>query len=94
MIPVIQDMIFVVWALLAAQGGGPPDSRDARIHELVSEISRSGRVIEIGEMRARIDDPRREIAPGAPPLLAFRYFQGADRHRFGKLDLMLDDAGH
>jgi hypothetical protein len=26
--------------------------------------------------------------------LSFRYFLGADRHRFGKLDLMLDDAGH
>ena len=34
------------------------------------------------------------IAPGAPPLLAFRYFEGKDRHRFGQLDLVLDDAGH
>jgi hypothetical protein len=27
-------------------------------------------------------------------LLAFRYFEGKDRHRFGQLDLVLDDAGH
>ena len=49
---------------------------------------------QIGEARERLADPRQQIAPGAPPLLSFRYFPGADRHRFGKLDLMLDDAGH
>jgi hypothetical protein len=58
------------------------------------EISRSGRVLETGEERDRLADPRKQIAPGAPPILAFRYFLGADRHRFGKLEVMLDDAGH
>ena len=43
---------------------------------------------------ARVAVERRLIAPGAPPLLAFRYFEGKDRHRFGELDLVLDDAGH
>lgn len=71
-----------------------PDSREDRIQVLIEEIDKSGRILEIGETRSRLADPRKEIAPGAPPLLAFRYFQGADRHRFGKLDLMLDDAGH
>jgi hypothetical protein len=80
-----------VLALLA-----PADTaeREARIREWIEQIGRSGRVLEIGESRARLADPRQQIAPGAPPLLSFRYFQGADRHRFGKLDLMLDDAGH
>jgi hypothetical protein len=74
----------------------PPqeETSEARVQALIAEISQSGRVLEIDETRNRLSDPRREIAPGAPPLLAFRYFQGADRHRFGKLDLMLDDAGH
>ena len=72
----------------------PDAGREERVRELVSVIVQSGRVVEIGEMRDRLTDPRMQIAPGAPPLLAFRYFQGADRHRFGKLDLMLDDAGH
>ena len=67
---------------------------EERIRQLMDEIAQSGRVLEIGENEQRLRDPRNEIAPGAPPLLAFRYFQGADRHRFGKLDLMLDDAGH
>lgn len=68
--------------------------RDVLIQRQIDAIARSGRVLEAGETRARIEDPRTRIAPGAPPLLSFRYFQGADRHRFGNLDLMLDDAGH
>ena len=74
----------------------PPDTaeREARIKQLIAGIAESGRVVEIGEKKDRLADPRGQIAPGAPPLLSFRYFQGADRHRFGKLDLMLDDAGH
>jgi hypothetical protein len=70
----------------------PPS--EERVLQLIHDIAQSGRVLEIGENEQRLRDPRTEIAPGAPPLLAFRYFQGADRHRFGKLDLMLDDAGH
>ena len=82
--------------MLLAMLLGPPDQadREARIRQVLQEIAESGRVIQIGEARAELADPRAQIAPGAPPLLAFRYFQGADRHRFGELDLMLDDAGH
>ncbi len=69
-------------------------AREARIREQIEAIARSGRVLEIGEARWKLEDPRKQIAPGAPPLLSFRYFLGADRHRFGKLDVMLDDAGH
>lgn len=49
----------------------------------------------LGESNSdRVAAGPRLIAPGAPPLLAFRYFEGKDRHRFGQLDLVLDDAGH
>ena len=74
----------------------PPQepARELRITQLIGEIAQSGRVLQIGESRDRLQDPRKQIAPGRPPLLSFRYFVGADRHRFGKLDLMLDDAGH
>ena len=34
------------------------------------------------------------FAPGAPPVLSFRYFDASDRGRFGNLGLMTDDAGH
>jgi hypothetical protein len=69
-------------------------SRETLIQKQIEAIARSGRVVEAGETRSRLADPQNQIAPGAPPLLSFRYFQGADRHRFGNLDLILDDAGH
>ena len=62
--------------------------------DLIAAIERSGRVVEAIPVAQRLADPLKDIAPGAPPLLAFRYFDGADKHRFGKLDLMVDDAGH
>lgn len=72
---------------------GVPE-REARVRQLVADIARSGRILEIGSSSDRLADPRKQIAPGAPPLLTFRYFDGADRHRFGKLDVIMDDAGH
>jgi hypothetical protein len=76
--------------LMLLQLAAPPDPAE----RLIAEIARSGRVLDIGDTRERMADPRTRLAPGSPPLLSFRYFAGADRHRFGKLDLMLDDAGH
>ncbi len=35
-----------------------------------------------------------EVAPGAPPVLSFRYYEGQTHHRYSNSDLMLDDAGH
>lgn len=68
---------------------------DVPVEDLVARVARSGRVVEAGvSSAARLADPLRDVAPGAPPLLAFRYFDGAEKHRFGKLDLMVDDAGH
>ena len=86
----ISALIFL--ALLAPQADTA--DREAQIRRRIEEISRSGRVLESGEERERLADPRKQIAPGAPPILAFRYFLGADHHRFGKLEVMLDDAGH
>ncbi len=79
--------------LNAALSQNPPD-REAHIRQLIADIARSGRVLETGRAKERLADPRKQIAPGAPPLLSFRYFDGADRHRFGKLDVIMDDAGH
>ena len=68
--------------------------REERIQELIREIANSACVLEAADRQAKLADPRLKLAPGVPPMLSFRYFQGADRGRFGKLDLMLDDAGH
>lgn len=91
-------MLFV--GLLLQAGAARPTpiqsvtEREARIRQLVADIARSGRVSETGSSKDRLADPRQQIAPGAPPLLSFRYFDGAERHRFGKLDVIMDDAGH
>jgi hypothetical protein len=69
-------------------------AHEAQIRAQIAAIVQSGRVLEIGEAKDRLADPSKLIAPGSPPLLSFRYFQGADRHRFGNLSLVLDDAGH
>jgi hypothetical protein len=57
------------------------------------ELAASGRVLEIAERPSeRLSPPR--VAPGAPPVFSFRFFEGKQRHRFGDLDLVIDDAGH
>jgi tetratricopeptide (TPR) repeat protein len=68
-------------------------SDDARIHNLIDEVAQSGRVLEAGSMGDRLGG-QRQIAPGRPPLLEFRYLEGVKRHGFGSLDLVIDDAGH
>ena len=61
---------------------------------LVAAIAQSGRVVGMTESpSARLSAPQL-IAPGAPPVLGFRYFDASDRGRFGNLGLMTDDAGH
>ena len=60
----------------------------------VEEIAASGQVTEIATPSSeRLAAPAR-IAPGPPPTLGFRLIEGKLRHRFGDLDLVLDDAGH
>ena len=91
-------MLFLTLALQSSPAHpaspGKSTDREAHIRELIGAIARSGRVLDSGSTQERLSDPRRQIAPGVPPLLSFRYFEGADRHRFGKLDVIMDDAGH
>jgi hypothetical protein len=54
----------------------------------------TSRVLAIGETSSERLQPLGQIAPGQPPLLTFRYLDGKRRHRFGDLDLVMDDAGH
>jgi hypothetical protein len=70
----------------AGQSGPNGDATDLLLRDIVN----SGRVLALVPL---LDDQVR-IAPGAPPLLAFRYLEGRQRGRFGGLDLVLDDAGH
>ncbi|MGO9258544.1 MAG: hypothetical protein ACLQU1_19835 [Bryobacteraceae bacterium] len=61
---------------------------------LIQAIALSGRVVDMSEPPSERLSPPMLIAPGAPPVLSFRYFDASDRGRFGNLGLMTDDAGH
>jgi len=61
---------------------------------LIDAMVLSGRIVNISESPSERLSPPRLIAPGAPPVLSFRYFDASDRGRFGNLGLMTDDAGH
>ena len=74
----------------------PTNSRveDRILDQLIAHIAVSERALQVVETPSeRISKPE-AVAPGAPPLLSFRYFEGKERHRFGNLDLVMDDAGH
>jgi hypothetical protein len=60
----------------------------------IQRVAESGQVMEIATSPSERLAPPALIAPGAPPLLSFRALEGKQRHRFGDLDLVLDDAGH
>jgi hypothetical protein len=62
--------------------------------QILLEIVQSGRCTHLAEDLGQRVAPRQMVAPGPPPLLSFRYYEGKSRHRFGNVDLMLDDAGH
>ncbi len=71
----------------------PPATAEKLWPQVLDSLERSGRAIEIVEFaKEKLESPR--LAPGAPPLLSFRYLEGQRRHRFGELGLVLDDAGH
>ena len=65
-----------------------------QVEILTKLVAQSGRVVEIASPASeRVARPP-QLAPGAPPLVSFRFFEGKLRHRFSNLDLVLDDAGH
>ena len=83
-------MLWLMMASPAQVSAKLPDNVPA----LVKQIAESGRVLTIAEPSSERLSPPAKLAPGKPPLLAFRYFDGKRRHRFGDLDLVMDDAGH
>ncbi len=77
-----------LWVLPEIAGSVEEEARILRM------IERSGRVDIIGVSSSERLRPPARLAPGDPPMLAFRYLEDRRRHRFGELDLMMDDAGH
>lgn len=61
---------------------------------LIRDVTTQNRVLTLATPAAERLTMADPIAPGAPPLLAFRYMDGRQRGRFTGIDLVLDDAGH
>ena len=83
---------FLIGAVLLA-GQSASEKADST-RALVSEIAASGQIVGLTDSPSARVKPPREVAPGAPPLLIFRFLEGTDRHRFNQLNLVIDDAGH
>lgn len=99
-------MLTIVVLFLWLQGTGVTDSRTRNLpqteqqkepeasapsHVADRAVARCADLFETPDQRVK---PRLKLAPGAPPLLNFRYFEGKMHQRFSGIDLMLDDAGH
>ena len=84
---------------LQTAGGAGPQQQDHslavvaqnRAARAATGFARCADLFESPDERVK---PSLKIAPGAPPLLSFRYFEGKMRQRFSGIDLTLDDAGH
>jgi hypothetical protein len=61
---------------------------------LIKEVAESGRCADLSQDPDTRVLPLPAVAPGPPPVLSFRYYEGKLHHRFENADLMLDDAGH
>ena len=64
------------------------------LDRLTKEVAASGQAVELAISPSERVSPPDRIAPGLPPLLSFRYYEGQQRHRFSNAEIMLDDAGH
>jgi hypothetical protein len=62
--------------------------------DVIKLIADSGRCMNVAESPDTRTRNLPQIAPGQPPMLTFRLYEGKMHHRFGNADLMLDDAGH
>lgn len=77
------------WVIIACLLAAPASERD-----LIVRIADSGRCATVGETPDSRVKPEMRLAPGPPPLVSFRYYEGKLHQRFGNSELMLDDAGH
>jgi hypothetical protein len=80
----------------AAQNASPPAGSKAapETSTVLEKIDRSGRCATVGQTAEQRLTKQPLIAPGAPPVLSFKLYEDAKHHRFGNVDVMLDDAGH
>jgi hypothetical protein len=87
--------LWILSLLLAAQAApASAPLRDESTLTVIQTIAESGRCASLAETPSERVSTKPQIAPGLPPLLSFRYYEGRLHHRYGNADLVLDDAGH
>jgi hypothetical protein len=87
--------LWILSLLLAAQAApASAPLRDESTLTVIQTIAESGRCVSLAETPSERVSTKPQIAPGLPPLLSFRYYEGRLHHRYGNADLVLDDAGH
>jgi hypothetical protein len=64
------------------------------VQQLIDQIERSGGALTNEETPSERLTRQSEIPPGPAPFLSFRTFERDEHYRLGKLDLVVDDAGH
>ena len=82
--------IFLFTVLLTQDPPQPSPSPKTNIQQ----IAESGRCAALPDSPDQRVTPPPTIAPGPPPVLSFRLYEGKRHGRFSNSDLMLDDAGH
>ncbi len=75
-------------AALATTPQTPPKN------SVVKQVTDSGRCADLAESPDKRVEKKPQVAPGAPPILSFRFYEGKLHHCFGNSELLLDDAGH
>jgi hypothetical protein len=82
----------------AAQQDKPFNSRQREpadaARKLIQQVRESGRILAIAQNPSQRLTAPAQIAPGVAPLLSFRSYDRDARYRLGRLDLVVDDAGH
>ena len=81
--------IFIFAVLFSKDPQQPPPPKTS-----VQQVAESGRCANLAETPDKRVTPPRAIAPGPPPILSFRLYEGKRHGRFNNSELMLDDAGH
>jgi hypothetical protein len=86
---------FLVSCLLGASKMVAPHATGLESEQvLIKEVAESGRCADLSQDPDIRVSPVPMVAPGPPPVLSFRYYEGKLHHGFDNTDLMLDDAGH
>jgi hypothetical protein len=86
---------FLVLCLIAAPKMVAPHATGLDSEQvLIKEVAESGRCADLSQGPDDRVLPGSMVAPGPPPVLSFRYYEGNLHHGFDNTDLTLDDAGH